>query len=381
MGKPAIRGSGQVTSCRDANSDCRVLLGGKTHGKKVSIYQVDAFTDVPFGGNPAGVVPDARGLSDETMQKIAREMNLSETAFIIDVRKDKQGGNHTCQIHRTNESRESQGSQGKGAQAGRGASGEETAGPRPDFKVRFFTPLSEVDLCGHATIGSYWLLTELGIIKAEEGEVRVYQETKAGLLPVDIVMGCEGMPSRVMMTQRVPEIVGQPTYEELSELERILSAPRGCITDFDKSKPQVVSTGLPDLIVPVTSREALLSMRPNMGLLSDFCRARNIISVHCFSLETLDPAATVHCRDFSPVVGVPEESATGTASGATGAYLVLNKLVKVEEPVTRIVCEQGHILKRPSIIHVEVTTEGERIVSVRVGGSAVTVTEGQVRVE
>jgi trans-2,3-dihydro-3-hydroxyanthranilate isomerase len=309
--------------------------------KTVDIYQVDAFTDVVFGGNPAGVVPDASGLSDDTMQKIAREMALSETAFIIDTR-------------------------GKG---------------EADFDVRFFTPLAEVDLCGHATIGSFWLLAELGIIQAQEGEVRVHQVTKAGRLPVDIELGCEGVPSRVMMTQNLPAVVAQPNREEIAELEKILGAPEGSITGFDRAVPQVVSTGLPDLIAPVTSREALLSMRPNMAALTDFCNSRKIISVHCFSLETIDPAATVHCRDFSPAVGVPEESATGTASGATGGYLVLNGLVEVKEPVTKIVCEQGHILRRPSTIHVEVTTDSGRITCVRVGGSAATVIRGTIAVE
>ncbi len=308
--------------------------------KTIGIYQVDAFTDVVFGGNPAGVVPDATGLSEEIMQKIAREMALSETAFIIDTR-------------------------GKGP---------------ADFEVRFFTPVAEVDLCGHATIGAFWLLAEMGIIEGKhrdaQNEIRVHQLTKAGLLPVDISFGCEGTPSRVMMTQNLPQVVGQ--REELLELERILGAPQGCITGFERSSPQVVSTGLPDLIVPVTSREALLSMRPNMAAVADFCASRGIISLHCFSLETLDPESTVHCRDFSPAVGVPEESATGTASGATGSYLVLNRLIEVKEPVTKIICEQGHILKRPSLIHVEVASRAGEITSVRVGGSAVTVIKGSI---
>lgn len=312
--------------------------------REIDIYQVDAFTDEVFGGNPAGVVPGATGLSEEVMQKIAREMALSETAFIIDLR-------------------------GKGG---------------PDFDVRFFTPWNEVDLCGHATIGSFWLLTELGIIRAAEGETRVTQTTKAGVLPVDIVVGCEGTPSRVMMSQNLPKVVLQPANEEIVQLEGILGAPKGSVTGFKAlhgAVPQVVSTGLPDLIVPVTSREALLSMRPNMPALIDFCNARKIISVHCFSLETLDPAATVHCRDFSPAVGVPEESATGTASGATGGFLVLNRLVDVQEPLTRILCEQGNILKRPSLIHVEVGTQAGEIVSIRVGGSAATCIRGKIKVQ
>ncbi len=308
--------------------------------REIDIYQVDAFTDVLFGGNPAGVVPDAAGLCDDVMQKIAREMNLSETAFVL----------------------------------GAGGSG------RADFDVRFFTPLSEVNLCGHATIGAFWLLAELGMISGKSGDVRVTQETKAGVLPVDIEFGCEGVPSRVMMTQNVPSVVAEPTYEEIVELEKILGAPQGSITGFDRARPQVVSTGLPDLITPVTSREALLSMRPNMADLTDFCNDRRIISVHCFSLETIHPASTVHCRDFSPAVGVSEESATGTASGATGGYLILNGLIEALGPVTRIVCEQGHILRRPSTIHVEVSVEGGKVTGVRVGGSAVSVIKGRIKV-
>lgn len=343
--------------------------------KEIDIYQVDAFTDVLFGGNPAGVVPDATGLSDEVMQKIAREMALSETAFIIDKRGKGIGG-QPCILKNSVQ----------GPDVLRAA----------DFDVRFFTPWNEVDLCGHATVGSFWLLAELGIIdlrraagasdaSANPGEVRVYQQTKAGLLPVDILVGCEGAPARVMMTQNLPVVVSEPSYEEIVELEGILGAPKGCITGFkgpdgQRAVPQVVTTGLPDLIVPVSSREALLSMRPNMAALIDFCNERKIISCHCFSMETLDPAATVHCRDFSPAVGVPEESATGTASGATGGYLVLNKLIPVKEPVTKIVCEQGHFLKRPSVIHVEVESRGGQITGVRVGGSAVTAIKGKILV-
>lgn len=311
--------------------------------REIDIYQVDAFTDVPFGGNPAGVVPDASGLSEDTMQKIAREMNLSETAFVVDTR-------------------------GKGP---------------ADFDVRFFAPLNEVDLCGHATIGAFWLLAETGVIPPGKNEVRVTQSTGAGVLPVDIVFGCEGTPARVMMTQVPPRRLGELSLDEIAELERILGAPQGSILGFERARPQIVSTGLPDLIAPVSSREALLSMRPNMAALTDFCNQRKVISVHCFSMETLDPRATVHCRDFSPAVGIPEESATGTASGAAGGFLVMNGLIPLEEPVTRIICEQGHVMRRPSVIQVEIHMAHEdpqSILSVRVGGSAATVIKGKIRI-
>ena len=309
--------------------------------REIDIYQVDAFTDTAFGGNPAGVVPDARGLAEDVMQKIAREMALSETAFIVET---------------------------PGAAKG------------TEFDVRFFTPWNEVDLCGHATIGSFWLLSEMGIVRTGEGQARVHQNTKAGRLPVD-VLGRGGKPVRVMMTQNPPSVLGRLSGDECAELERILAAPEGSIRSFADlrgASPQIVSTGLPDLIVPVVSREALMSMRPNMAALIDFCNARKVISVHAFCLDPIDPANTVHCRDFSPAVGVPEESATGTASGATGCYLVLNQLVQVQ-PVTTIICEQGHVLKRPSTIYVEVESKDGTVTGVRVGGTAVTVLQGKIR--
>ncbi len=328
---------------------------------RIEIYQVDAFTDVVFGGNPAGVVPCAKGLSSDLMQKIAREINLSETAFVVDLRQIK---------------------------------AEATTGAKtPDFKVRFFTPQSEVDLCGHATVAAFWLLAKLRLIAPERGnepgiesspkpdeEIRVYQQTKAGVLAVDLLLGCEGTPSRVMMAQNLPQVAFELDEPQIAKLEQILGAPKGSVAEFGKARPQAVSTGLLDLIVPVSSREAVFSMRPNMKLLSEFCREKHIVSVHCFSMDTMESSATVHCRDFAPAVGIPEESATGTASGATGAYLVLNELVDIKQPVTRIICEQGHVMKRPSIIHVEIGVEGSEITSVRVGGSAVTVMKGVMRV-
>ena len=334
---------------------------------QVEIYQVDAFTDVLFGGNPAGVVPRAEGLSADLMQKIAREMNLSETAFVVDLRK--------ADFEET---------RGRGNQeSGVAQPGGPEGSICPDFEVRFFTPQSEVDLCGHATIGTFWLLAELGLITRTspvlDEETRVYQQTGAGVLPVDLLLGCEGTPSRVMMTQNLPEVAFQLGRPEIAELERILGAPGGAVTGLENARPQAVSTGLLDLIVPVSSREALLSMRPDMAPLARFCQGKQIISVHCFSMDTMDSASTVHCRDFAPAVGIPEEAATGTASGATGAYLVLNRLVDTKEPMTRIICEQGHIMKRPSTIYVEIGVKSGDIVSVRVGGSAVTVMKGVMR--
>ncbi len=331
--------------------------------KQIQILQVDAFTDVAFGGNPAGVVPDARGLTDDEMQKIAREMALSETAFVV-------------------------------------------PGARPgQFVVRFFTPSTEVNLCGHATIGTFFYLAEAGVIRParpDEPVTRVHQVTKVGELAVDVFWRQEGGPERVMMEQNPPERLatyGKP--EEIAEIASMLGAGADAIggarmqaaagTAPVNLVPQIISTGLPDLIVPITSRQALWALKPDLNRVADWSRTHGVISVHAVTLDPVDPAHTGHCRDFSPAVAVPEEAATGTASGATSGYLVLNGVVKAE-PVAQIVLEQGNILKRPSLIRCEVRRErgtaggrestpkdGADRLGVWVGGEAVTVLSGTMR--
>lgn len=294
------------------------------------ILQIDAFTDRIFGGNPAGVVPAAGGLTEEQMQLIAREMNLSETAFLS-------GGEGGC------------------------------------FDVRFFTPTDEVDLCGHATIAAFWLLALEGGVGRTGDRSVLQQRTRAGQLQVEIHYRGDD-PVRVMMTQVPPETVGSGGWDR--ELLDALGLTGG---DWfsDVPAPEVISTGLPDLIVPFPDRRLLWSLSPDLPALARYCRRRGIISVHCFTLDTLDEGSTAHCRDFSPAVGVPEEAATGTASGAAAAYLVSSGLVDPGGAETAaMTLEQGHILDRPSTIYAEVDIEEGRPVGIRVGGEARIVIDG-----
>ncbi|HAI20731.1 MAG TPA: PhzF family phenazine biosynthesis protein, partial [Clostridiales bacterium UBA8153] len=254
-----------------------------------------------------------------TMQSIAREMALSETAFVFS---PERGG---------------------------------------DCKVRFFTPTSEVDLCGHATVAAFHLLSELGTIGRPS---LVVQETRAGLLTVAV--GEDGL---VMMDQTVPE------YRPFHHLDELVAS----LGNADiAGEPSIVSTGLYDLIVPIRDRAALWAIRPDFPRLAKLCQSWGVTSVHAFTLDTLDPAHTVHCRDFAPAVGIPEEAATGTASGATAAYLVRRRLVPTG-PQVLLTMEQGDILGRPSLIQVVIDLENEAITRVRVGGRAVTVIEGTLR--
>ncbi len=326
--------------------------------RKVKVYQVDAFTDVPLGGNPAGVVPDAAGLSDVEMQLIAREMALSETAFVLPV-----------------------------SPAGQG---------QADLRERFFTPKAEVELCGHATIGTFWLLAKLGRIGAKGWgrelpgtgrwrEVQLVQETGAGNLPVIVRYSRGGRRiNRVLMAQARPRRLARLGDAERAELAAILHVNPFSICVLHRvgdAPAEIWTTGLPDLILPVLDLATLRALAPDHGRLAELSRRLGVISVHAFTLETESPKADAHARDFSPAVGIPEESATGTASGAMGAYMAANRLGRASAgpgPYT-LLFEQGHILGRPSSINVEVDGEEGHPSAVRVGGRAVTVLEGVLR--
>lgn len=309
---------------------------------RVHYYRVNAFTATPAGGNPAGVVLNADGLTDAQMQAVAAELAMSETAFFS--APTKPGATH---------------------------------------RVRFFTPLAEVDLCGHATIGSFFQLAATGGVRPEratgEEVTALAQETKAGLLPVHVYWR-DGAPLRVMMVQAKPEIVREVTAPaELARVAAILGVAPADL-QINGVGPAVVSTGLPDLILPVRDRKTLWNLRPDNAALTEYSRATGTISIHACAIDPADPANTAQCRDFSPLVGIPEESATGTASGATGAYLVTKKLVPVSGATVRMTLEQGYSMGKPSLISVEVDVTGDLPTAVRVGGQAVAITEGTLEV-
>jgi len=299
-----------------------------------TFYQLDVFTDIPLGGNPLAVFPDGTGLDSPTMQALAREMNLSETTFVFP---------------------------------------SESA----TRKVRIFTPASEVPLAGHPTIGTWWLLAELGQVDLpDEGITRITQETGAGVLPVDI-HSKGGAPDKVVMVQTLPEFGG--SIEDIPRLGTCLGATQDAV--LRDPKPQVVNTALPQLMVPFRSLKDLQAL-PSGGSGADLTRlVREVGSecAMCYSLETVDPNATVHCRMFAPGIGVPEDPATGSAAGALGAYLVQYAIVKPDNGVARIVVEQGLEMKRPSRIEVEISVNDKNeITEVRVGGKAVTIIKGEV---
>jgi trans-2,3-dihydro-3-hydroxyanthranilate isomerase len=297
-------------------------------------HQLDVFTRTPLTGNPLAVFPHASGLDAATMQALAREMNLSETTFV-------------------------------------------TPSAVATRRVRFFTPTAEIPLAGHPTIGTWWLLAETGEIELPEtGEVRVTQETGAGVLPVDL-SAAAGNVTQAIMTQARPAFGS--TVDDVGLLGTALGGDGRTIAPGPP--PQVVSTALPQLMVPIRSLAHLAALPSGGGgpVLTQLLRALGTDCAMCFAMEATTRDASVHCRMFAPGLGVMEDPATGSAAGALGAFLVRHALVKPHDGIARITMEQGLEIGRPSIIHVEVRTdETAGPLEVRVGGEAVTVITGEV---
>ena len=278
---------------------------------KIHFYTSNAFTKKKRGGTPAGIVLDADALADAVKQKIAARVGLSETAFVQ-----------------------------KSTVA--------------DIKTTFFTPTAEVDLCGHATIAVFSLLLELARIRAG----KYSQATKAGILGVEVQHD-----GTVFMEQALPSFGKAIDAREVA---------RSLGTNLDSLLPdlpvQIVSTGLSDIIIPVTSLRVLLSIKPDFDEIAAISKKYGVVGYHVFSLETKG-RATAHCRNFGPLYGIPEEAATGTSSGALACYLFKHGKISGEE-AQRLVFEQGYSMRRPSEILVRLDLKDNAIERVRVGGKA-----------
>ena len=294
-------------------------------GMGLKFYQIDVFTDQVFGGNPLAVFPDSSNLENEILLDIAREMNLSETTFVYP-----------------------------------------PENPKADFRVRIFTPGKEIPFAGHPTLGTAHLLWETKRITPSRDSMVL--EMGAGLIKVK-----KHQNNQFFMEQPLPSF-GDIT----TTIERVAESLSISSEEIDSRFPiQVVSTGFPALYVPLTSLKALQKVSLNPGVLREVLG--DVDMIYTFTGETLEPGSTVHSRAFAPFVGIPEDPATGSAGGALGAYLVRHKVIESLDP-SEIIIEQGFEIDRPSIIRVSVGLAGEEIDSVQVGGQAVTVLEGVLKI-
>lgn len=301
--------------------------------------QVDVFTDRPFGGNPLAVFPDAQGLSTEQMQQLALELNLSEITFVLP---------------------------------------PET--PGADFKVRIFMPTAEIPFAGHPLVGTHWVLAHLGRVKLQEPTTRVTFELGVGLRSAQLQV-TDGRLTRVVTDHQRPEFLAIADQHQVQRLARALALPDEAIAATG-TPVQVVSTGYPQLFVPVRSLREVSSIRPlhlDVPALRELCSELGLpaVDVAVVTLETALPDRDVHVRFFAPTSGVPEDSATGSASGGLASYLVHHHLLPATPPVTVIQTEQGLEMGRPSQVTVEVEGVAADITMVRVSGDVVKVMEGE----
>ena len=302
---------------------------------------VDAFAAEPLAGNVAGVVPDAEGLSADQMSAVAAELGASETAFLTDA--DAAGGDAPTADALTAD--------------------DAAADGAADDRLRYFSPTTEVDLCGHATIATYGALSAEGAIGGGERTVR----TNVGDVAVAVDDGT------VWMRQRAPSV--EVVDVDLGRVADALGVDPAALRDVGADLPvAVASTGLPFLVVPVNFLERLGEADPDDAAVEALSEEFDVAGVYAFTFDALDADSTLHGRAFVPSLGIPEDPVTGTASGAVGGYLRHVDAFEGDEP-DELRFEQGHFLDRPGHVRVRVESEG-----VRVGGRATVALDGEIRI-
>lgn len=296
-------------------------------------HLLDVFTDRKFTGNQLAVLPDARGLTDRQMQDIAREFNLSETTFVFPPENEKN-----------------------------------------DFKLRIFTPASEIEMAGHPTVGTAYLLVREGMIQLSDNTTTVVFEEQVGEIPVEIESSNK-TPGTIWMNQPLPQFSHH--FDDRTAVARMLSLDPSDLSD--EYPLEVVSCGVPFLIIPLVSLEVIEQTRLRYDIWEKVMADHLRTLIMPFTTETQRSDSTVHCRMFAPSEGIAEDPATGSANGPLGCYLVRHKIVAAD-PVARIISEQGFEMGRPSILRVQVTVAQDKITSVKVGGNCVYVGSGTISV-
>jgi len=300
----------------------------------IAFEQVDVFTDRPFAGNPLCVVTDGVGLSTEQMQAIAREMNLSETTFVLP-----------------------------------------PTDPQAAYWMRIFTPAKEIPFAGHPSVGTAYVMACAGRFPLHEPVTRIFQQVGIGTLPLDIEV-TKGRPGRVVMTQGKPSF--GPALRDLTPVADALGLDP-LILAKTTLPIQVISTGLEHLIVPVPDLNSMRILRPSLSALDALLRGCGALGCFVFCLETNFQEAFAHARMFAPGAGVPEDPATGSAAGPLGAYLAVHGTLPPKQ--TSFMIEQGIEMGRPSQIWVEVVRDAVGMpATIRVGGSTVPVIRGTIEI-
>ncbi len=298
--------------------------------KNINVFHYDAFTNKQNMGNPAGIVLDADGLTEEEMQRIAEKVGFNETSFVLY---------------------------------------SEVA----DIRMRYFTPGFEMDLCGHGTVGTIYALRERGLL---EEKTNLTIETKAGILPIQIGVNEKG-ENFIKMRQAVPK------FKDFTGSKEELAHSIGLnVNDLDVSLPIVYgSTGNWTVIVPVKNLNVCERMKPNNEVFPSILKEIPNASIHPVCLETYDEQAQMHGRHFSSAyAGTIEDPVTGTASGVMGAYYTMY-VEKDFDHEMELIVEQGQEMNKDGRVTVYVTKEGENErLQIDIAGTAVYVNEFKISI-
>lgn len=293
--------------------------------RSIKIFQVDAFTQTLFTGNPAGVVLGAEALSDEEMLAIARELNNGDTAFVL----PPEGSDH-------------------------------------DMRVRFFTPRTESSFVGHATIATQYVLSEV-----EGAPRRLRQRQKAGL--VDVEIRGSGADRRIAVRQPAP-VLGR----ELNERERlaVLDALALSSADLDpRCEMRIVGSAGNRLLIGVRSVKQLRQLKPDFNRLTTLSAQLGASGHFVFTMESGIEGCLTQSRMFCPAIGVPEDPVSGNAHGLLGAYLLHHGLLQREGNQAKFAGAQGQFMNRPGQVDVELEFDDGNLVGVWIIGSAAMVFE------
>lgn len=297
----------------------------------LKVYQVDSFTTEKFKGNPAAVVLDADGLNEQEMLNIAREMGNPNTAFILS-----------------------------------------PDGPDHDVRIRYFTPVMEIPVCGHSTIAAHYVRA----VQKKLDTSTVIHKIGIGTLPVEIIKDANGYS--IVMTQGKVEFY--PPFGK-QEREKIIQALGLKEDDLDQRCPiQIVSIGHSKVMIGIKTRSKLNSLSPDMLKLKKISEVINCKGYFVFTLDSESMDVLTHGRMFAPAAGVYEDPVTGNANGPLGAYLVEHGLVKSNDSVFSFKGEQGYAIGRSGIVEVTVKIENNIPEQVKIGGKAVIVYKTEIEI-
>ena len=286
---------------------------------EIPIYQVDVFSAKLFGGNPLAVCLTGEKFKEVQLQKVAREMNLSETTFVFP-----------------------------------------PSNPDANFDVRIFTPKKEIPFAGHPTLGTAFVLKYTGLIGNETNHLLL--NFKNGLISVHL----QDDGKILMETPKGKILQNVPNTKEVADSLGLKP------NDIEHGLPiQTVTTGFPAMLVPITSLDAIKKITLNLSYLEPLLKQAKVDMIYPFTLQTCDDQNSIHARGFAPFIGIPEDPGTGSVASALGYYLH-DKNFKEKA----IIIEQGYEMKRPSNIFVEIDSAEAKNTEIRVGGKVRLVFKG-----